>query len=430
MVEAAMDVPRTGVARKKLIRRIIYAAILVITIPLITWGLSRLQPAAPTVERATVWIDTVKRGPILLQVRGLGTLVPEDVLWIPAITEGRVERIRVRAGTTVKADTVLLELSNPQLDNDALDAQYQWKAAEANQVDLKVKLESARLQQQASTAQLKAEWSRAQMQAERDEQLVKFGLAAEIQSRLSRTQADELANRHRIEEKRLEISEDSIRAQLASQQVQVDKLLALYNLKKSQVDQLKVRAGTEGVLQQLGSGVAGSPNIEEGQRVSAGTILAKIAQPWKLKAELKIAETQAKDIALGQVASIDTRNGVIPGKVMRIDPAVQNGTVTVDVKLEGQLPAGARPDLSVDGMVEQERLDDVVYVGRPVFGQARSQITLFRLMPDGKHAERVPVKLGRTSVNTVEIVEGLRVGDQVVLSDMTAWDAHNRIRLN
>jgi HlyD family secretion protein len=349
---------------------------------------------------------------------------------MPAITEGRVERILVRAGTAVKASTVLIELSNPQLENDALDAQYQWKAAVANLADLKVKLESARLQQQASTAQLKADWTRAQIQAERDEQLVKFGLAAEIQSRLSRTQAEELANRFRIEEKRLEISEESTRAQLAAQQVQVDKLLALYKLKQSQVDQLKVRAGTDGVLQQLGSGVAGSPAFEEGQRVSPGTILAKIAQPWKLKAELKIAETQAKDIALGQVASIDTRNGVIPGKVSRIDPAVQNGTVTVDVKLEGQLPQGARPDLSVDGMVELERLDDVVYVGRPVFGQARSQITLFRLMPDGKHAERVPVKLGRTSVNTIEIVEGLKVGDQVILSDMSAWDAHNRIRLN
>ncbi len=425
-----MDVPRTGVARKKLIRRIIYGAVLLITIPLITWGLSRLQPAAPTVERATVWIDTVKRGPILLQVRGLGTLVPEDVLWIPAITEGRVERILVRAGATVKANTILLELSNPQLENEALDAQYQWKAAVANLADLKVKLESARLQQQASTAQLKADWTRAQIQAERDEQLVKFGLAAEIQSRLSRTQAEELANRFRIEEKRLEISDESTRAQLAAQQVQVDKLLALYKLKQSQVDQLKVRAGTEGVLQQLGSGVAGSPAIEEGQRVSPGTVLAKIAQPWKLKAELKIAETQAKDVTLGQVASVDTRNGVIPGKVSRIDPAVQNGTVTVDVKLEGELPQGARPDLSVDGMVELERLNDVVYVGRPVFGQARSQISLFRLMPDGKHAERVPVKLGRTSVNTIEIVEGLKVGDQVVLSDMSAWDAHNRIRLN
>jgi HlyD family secretion protein len=294
-----MDVQRTGVARRKLIRRIIYAAIVLTMIPLITWGLSRLQPAAPTVERATVWIDTVKRGPILLQVRGLGTLVPEDVLWIPATTEGRVERILVRAGAAVTANTILLELTNPQLENDALDAQYSWKGAEANMVDLKVKLASARLQQEASTAQLKAEWTRAQMQAERDAQLLKFGLAAEIQSRLSRTQADELANRHRIEEKRLEIGEESVQAQLAAQRVQVEKLQALYNLKKSQVDQLKVRAGTEGVLQQLGSGVAGSPAIEVGQSVSPGAVLAKIAQPWKLKAELKIAETQAKDIAHG-----------------------------------------------------------------------------------------------------------------------------------
>jgi HlyD family secretion protein len=428
--ETNMDVARTGVARKKLIRRIVYGVILLITIPLITWALSRLQPAAPTVERATVWIDTVKRGPMLRQVRGLGTLVPEDVLWIPAVTEGRVDKILVRPGTSVTANMVLLELSNPQLENDALDAQYGWKGAQANLVDLKVKLDSSRLSQQASTAQLKAEWTRAQIQAERDEQLLKFGLAAEIQSRLSRTQADELANRFRIEEKRLEISEESIRAQLAAQQVQVDKLQALYNLKKSQVDQLKVRAGTEGVLQQLGSGAAGAPAFEVGQRVSPGAVLAKIAQPWKLKAELKIAETQAKDIAMLQEASIDTRNGVIPGKVTRIDPAVQNGTVTVDVKLEGKLPQGARPDLSVDGTVELERLNDVVYVGRPVFGQAQSQITLFRLMPDGKHAERVPVKLGRSSVNTIEVLEGLKVGDQVILSDMSAWDAHNRIRLN
>jgi HlyD family secretion protein len=425
-----MDVARTGVARKKMIRRIIYGAILLIAIPLITWALSRLQPAAPTVERATVWIDTVKRGPMLRQVRGLGTLAPEDVLWIPAVTEGRVDKILVRPGTSVTANMVLLELSNPQLENDALDAQYGWKGAEANQVDLKVKLDSSRLSQQALTAQTKAEWTQAQIQAERDEQLLKFGLVAEIQSRMTRTRADELANRFRIEEKRLEISEESIRAQLAAQQVQVDKLQALYNLRKSQVDQLKVRAGTEGVLQQLGSGAAGAPAFEVGQRVSPGAVLAKIAQPWKLKAELKIAETQAKDIAMGQEASIDTRNGVIPGKVTRIDPAVQNGTVTVDVKLEGQLPQGARPDLSVDGTVELERLNDVVYVGRPVFGQAQSQITLFRLMPDGKHAERIPVKLGRSSVNTIEVLEGLKVGDQVILSDMSAWDAHNRIRLN
>ena len=425
-----MDIPRQGVARKKLIRRIMYLAIVAITIPLVTWGLSRLQPAAPAVERATVWIDTVKRGPMLRQVRGLGTLVPEDVLWIPATTEGRVEAILVRPGAQVGANTVLLVLTNPQLENEALDVQYQLKAAEANLVDLKVKLKSGQLQQQASTAQLKAEYTRAQVQAERDEQLVKWGLIGEIQARLSRATADELANRHRIEEQRLAISGESVEAQLAAQKVQVDKLRALYALKKSQVDQLRVRAGAEGVLQQLGSGAAGAPPIEVGQRVAPGTVLAKIAQPWKLKAELKIAETQAKDILIGQAASIDTRNGVIEGRVSRIDPAVQNGTVTVDVKLEGKLPQGARPDLSVDGTVELERLSDVVFVGRPVFGQAHSQITLFKLMPDGKHAERVPVKLGRSSVNTIEIVEGLNVNDQVVLSDMSAWDAHNRIRLN
>lgn len=417
-----MDVPRKGAARKRMIRRMVYSALVIIPIPFITWGLSRLKPAAPSVERATVWIDTVKRGPMLRQVRGLGTLVPEDVLWIPSTTEGRVEKRLVLPGARVVPNTVLIELSNPQLENEALEAYYGHKAAEASLTDLKVKLESQRLQQQASTAQLKAEYTRAKVQAERDEQLVKLGLTAEIVARLSRATADELANRHAIEQKRLEISEESIRAQLAAQQVQVEKLAAFYKLKQSQVGQLKVRAGTEGVLQEL--------MVQVGQRVPPGTPLAKVAQPWKLKAELKIPETLAKDVVIGQHAEIDTRNGVIAGKVSRIDPAVLNGTVTVDVKLEGELPQGARPDLSVDGNIELERLADVVSVGKPVFGQPNSLVGLFKLEPDGKGAERVQVKLGRTSVTTIEVLEGLKPGDQVILSDMSTWDAHNRIRLN
>ncbi len=417
-----MDVPRTGVKRKKLIRRIIVISLVLAAIPLITWALWRLQPAAPNVERATVWIDTVKRGPMMRNVRGLGTLVPEDVLWIPSSTEGRVERILIRPGAAVKSESVILELSNPQLENDALDVLYQLKAAEAALVDLKVKLESSRLQQEAATAQLKSEHTRANVQAERDEQLVKLGLAAEIVAKLSRTTADELANRFSIEQKRLDISDESTRAQLAAQAVQVDKLRALGKLRQSQVDLLKVRAGTEGVLQEL--------KVEVGQRVPPSTPLAKVAQPWRLKAELKIAETQAKDITFGQLASIDTRNGLIAGKVSRIDPAVLNGTVTVDVKLEGELPQGARPDLSVDGTIELERLDNVLYVGRPVFGQPNSLVTLFRLDANGKGAERAQVRLGRSSVNTIEIMEGLKIGDQVILSDMSAWDAHNRIQLN
>jgi HlyD family secretion protein len=417
-----MDIQRKGVGRRKLIRRIVVATVVVIAFAAITWGLSRLQPAAPTVERATVWVDTVKRGEMLRQVRGLGTLVPEEFLWIPCTTEGRVERIYIRPGTIVKKDSLLMELSNPQLENDALDVLYQLKAAQAGSIDLKVKLQSAKLQQQASTAQLQSDYTLGKIQAEKDESLAKLGLTAEINARISRAKADELANRYAIEQKRLDINDESVQAQLAAQQVQVDKLQALLKLRMNQVEALKVRAGTEGVLQQV--------PVEEGQKLAAGTILAKVTQPWKLKAELKIPETQAKDIVIGLEASVDTHNGVIPGHVFRIDPAAVNGTVTVDVKLQGALPSGSRPDLSVDGTIELERLPDVLYVGRPVFGQANSLITLFKLDEQGKMANRVQVRLGRLSVNTVEIVEGLRIGDQVVLSDMSQHDSQSRIRLN
>jgi HlyD family secretion protein len=421
-----MDVPRKGAARARLIRRIIFGVIVACAIPLITWGLTRLKPAAQPVERATVWIDMVKRGPMLRQVRGLGTLVPEEVLWIPAITEGRVERILVRPGAQVKPETVILELSNPQLQLDAVDLEWQVKAAEATYTDLKVKLESQKLDQSAKTAQVQSEFVQAKLKADRNEKLLQEGLTSDIEYRLSKGTADELNNRYRIEQKRLEISDESIEAQLAAQRVQIEKLRAAYKLKLDRVDKLRVRAGTVGVLQQLGQ----TTPIEVGQSVLPGAILAKVAQPWKLKAELKIAETQAKDILIGQVAQIDTRNGVVNGRVVRIDPAVVNGTVTVDVKLEGELPQGARPDLSVDGTVELERLSEVVYVGRPVFGQPNSLVGLFKLESDGRHASQTTVRLGRSSVNTIEIVEGLNVGDQVILSDMSAWDAHKRIRLN
>lgn len=422
-----MDVPRKGAARAKLIRRLIYLGIVLAAIPLITWGLSRLKPAAPNVERATVWIDTVKRGQMMRNVRGLGTLVPEDVFWVPATTDGRIEKILLRPGVKVEPNTVILIMSNPQLENEALDTQYQLKQAEANLTELEVRLESNRLQQVASTAQVRSETSRAQITADRDEQLRKLGLLADIQARLSKVQADELSNRFDVEQKRLDIMKQSNQALIDSQKVQVEKLGALYKLKQSQVEQLKIRAGTSGVLQQLG---AGTTPLEVGQRMVAGAPLVKIAQPWKLKAELKIAETQAKDIMIGQPASIDTRNGMIAGKVFRIDPAASQGTVTIDVKLEGELPQGARPDLSVDGTIELERLDNVLYVGRPVFGQSNSTVSLFRIEPGSKDANRIQVKLGRSSVNTIEIVEGLKIGDQVILSDMTAYDAHNRIQLN
>jgi HlyD family secretion protein len=417
-----MDVPRKGAKRSKLIKRFIFIGLLLVAIPLITYGLSRLKPAAPLVERSSVWIGKVERGPMLRAVRGLGTLVPEEILWIPANTEGRIDKVHLRPGVRVTKNTLLMELSNPELSLAMSDYEWQVKMAEANYTDLKVKLESETLEKRARAAQLESEYTQARLKYDRDAKLAKDGLTPELNLQLSKATAEELAKRLEIEKKRLEIAQESIEAQLAAQRVNIEKLRAQLQLKREQVDQLKIRAGTDGVLQEL--------SLQPGQRVTAGTVLAKVAQPWKLKAELKIAETQAKDIMIGQVAVIDTRNGTIEGRVSRIDPAVVNGTVTVDVRLEGKLPEGARPDLSVDGNIEIERLNDVVYVGRPVFGQPNSLVTLFRLEPGTKEASRVQVKLGRGSVNTIEVVEGLQVGDEVILSDMSAWDAHNRIRLN
>jgi HlyD family secretion protein len=417
-----MDIQRKDAGRKRLIRRLIYIAVLGITIPLITWGLSRLKPAAPTVERGTVWVDTVKRGPMVRQVRGLGTLVAEDILVIPAETDGRVEKRLMLPGVDVKPETPIMVLTNPDLEVQMNDYEWQVKQAKANYEDLRVRLESQQIDQQSLVTKTDSEFEQAKLTLDRDRQLLKLNLKSDLEVRLSEAKYDELVTRLANEKKRLSILGESIKAQLDAAKVQIEKLQAQYELKKKQVAMLTVRAGTVGMLQQL--------SVEVGQRVTAGTALARVSQPWKLKAELKIPETQAKDIQIGQEAQVDTRNGIIPGKVMRIDPAAVNGTVTVDVKLMGDLPQGARQDLSVDGVIELERLADVVYVGRPVFGQPNSQITLFKLEPDGKGADRVPVKLGRTSVNTIEIVEGLRVGDQVILSDMSAWDAQNRIRLN
>jgi HlyD family secretion protein len=394
----------------------------IILVPLITWGLSTLKPAAPTVEKATVWTDTVKRGPMLIQVRGLGTLVPEEILWIPATTDGRVVRRFVLPGSPVTADTVVLELTNPELEQLALDAEWQLRAAQAQLNSLKAQLESQLLDQKAAAATVQSEYQQAKLNAEKDEELAKLGLGASLNVKLSKAKAEALTTRNAIEQQRLQVSSDSVKAQLDAQKARVEQLRALYELKRTQLDSLRVRAGAEGVLQEL--------PVEVGQRVTAGTILAKVAQPTRLKAQLKIPETQAKDVQIGQVASIDTRNGIIPGSVMRVDPAVQNGTVTVDVKLEGALPKGARPDLSVDGTIEIERLRDVLYVGRPAFGQPNSTVGIFKLEAGGKEATRVQVKLGRSSVNTIEILSGLQVGDQVILSDMSAWDAFNRIRLN
>jgi len=402
--------------------------VIIAAVPLITYGLSRLKPAAPEIERGTVWIDTVKRGPMVREVRGLGKLVVEEYIWIPAEFDGRIEKINFLPGSRVHATDVLMTLSNPDMALSANDFEWQVKQAEANYANLKVQLETTQLQQRATTEQVKSDLLQATLTADRDKELLAAGLTPDLVTKLSVAKADELKSRYALSKQQLDISADAIKAQLDAQTVQIEKLKAAWDLKKQQVKELVIRAGVDGVLQQLGAG-APAPPLEVGQRVAPGTILAKVAQPSKLKAELQIPETQAKDVTLGQVASIDTRNGIIAGHVRRKDPAAINGTITVDVSLEGELPEGAVPDLSVDGVITIEKLSDVVYVGRPVIGQAGAKITLFRLDPDGKEADRVPVTLGRSSVNTIEIVDGLKVGDQVILSDMSAWDVHNRIRL-
>jgi len=417
-----MDIPRPSQVRKRRIRQAIYVVVLLAAITGISLALRRLKPAAPSVDRATVWIDTVKRGPMLRNVRGLGTLVPEDIRWIPAVTEGRVERKVVQAGAVVNLDTVLIELSNPQLAQETLNAEWDWKAAETSYNELKVRLESQQLNQEAETARIESDYAQARLRAEADAELAKLGLIPELTLKLEKVTAEQLAGRIVIEKKRLEKNKESYSAQLAVQRAKVEQLKAIYELKRSQLEQLKVRAGMIGVLQLI--------PVEVGQRVAPGTNLARVADPRRLKAELKIAETQAKDIQIGQAASIDTRNGIISGRVIRIDPSVIGGTRTVDVSLLGELPKGAVPDLSVDGTIELERLTDVVYVGRPVQGQPDSLITLFKLEPGGDEAVRVQVKLGRSSVNTIEILEGLKPGDQVILSDMTAQDSVDRIRLS
>ena len=416
-----MDIVRPDQSGRKRIIRFAYIGGGLLAILVITLGLSRLRPAAPTVERGSVWIDTVKRGPMLRQVRGLGTLVPEEIRWIPAQSEGRVERILVQPGTAVKPDTVLLELSNPQLDLDALDTTWQLKAAEAESINLRVRLESQRLDQVAAAATVEANQKQARLQADADEKLAGEGLVSDINLKISQSRSAEMNTRLEIEQKRLEINGEAITAQLAVQEARLQQLRALAALKRRQVEALRVRAGIAGVLQQL--------PVEVGQQIALGATLAKVTVPGRLKAELRIAETQAKDIQLDQKASIDTRNGVVAGRVMRIDPAVLNGTVKVDVALEGPLPKGARPDLSVDGTIELERLADVLQVGRPAFGQEAGTVGLF-VLGQGGEAARVQVQLGRSSVNLVEIVGGLKEGDQVILSDTSAWDAFDRIRLN
>ena len=418
-----MDIARPEFKERKRRRQIATAAVVVVAVAALTVVVYRLRPAAPTVERGTVWTDSVKRGSMLRQVRGIGSLVPsqESVLQIPAETEATIIRIRMLPGSLVTADSVLVEMSDPQVEQAAVDAHLQWKAAEAEYQSQRMKLESDLMNQKAGAATVKADYNQTQLQSQTDKALYDLGVISGLAYKASKSKADELTIRNGLEDQRLESTQKSIDAQLAQLQAKVDQMRVLAELKQKQLDALKVRAKIEGVLVEL--------PLHVGQHVTPGTMLAKVVQPNHLMAELKVAETQARDVQIGEPASIDTHNGVITGSVMRVDPGVQNGTVTVDVKLVGELPKGARPDLSVDGTIDLERLDNVLYVGRPAFGQENSTISLFRLDGDGRDATRVPVKVGRASVNSIQVIEGLHEGDTVVLSDMSRWDNTDRIRL-
>lgn len=418
-----MDIPRgKEVLRRRAIKR---ALLIVLGFALIggtTFAVTRLKPAAPSVDSSTVWKDSVKRGPMVINVRGLGQLVPEEIVFIPAAFDSSVEKIYYRAGATLKANQVIMQLSNPDMELAAHDAEWKWKQAQANLDGLKVTLESSKLDQRAQLADLEAQYTNAKLNADKDMELTRLNLQAELVTKLSVGNADALAKRLALQRQRLQIADDSIKAQLEQQQVAVDSALAEYELKQKQVDQLAIRAGIDGVVQEV--------DVETGQRVPTGTILAKIADPTRLKAVIKIAETQMKGIALNQPAEIDTRNGIVPGHVVRIDPTAVNGTVDVDVHLDGPLPPSSRPQLSVDGTIELDHLPDVVYVGRPVFGQPNSTVGLFKVDQDGRGATHVNVKLGMASVNEIQVLDGLKVGDQVILSDMSQWDSQPRIRLN
>ena len=418
-----MDIARPEFKTRKRRRQQIILAAVILAAAAVTVGVSRLKPAAPTVERGSVYTDTVKRGPMLRQVRGLGTLVPtqEAVRQIPAETEATVIRIHILPGTPVKADTILLQMINPQTEQAALDAQLQLKAVEAEYQGLRAKLESDLMNQEAGAATVRTDALQAQRQADTDKVLYESGVISALAYKASKGKADEFTTRNNLETQRLAATQRAIESQMAQERAKVDEMRTLAQLKQKQLDALKVRAGIDGVLVDL--------PLQVGQHVLPGTMLAKVVEPEHLMASLKVAETQARDVQIGELASIDTHNGLIAGTVMRVDPGVQNGTVTVDVKLTGELPKGARPDLSVDGTIDLERLDNVLYVGRPAFGQENSTISLFKLSPDGQGALRVPVKVGRASVNSIQIIEGLHEGDAVILSDMSRWDHTDRVRI-
>jgi HlyD family secretion protein len=418
-----MDIQRPDIKKKKRQRQLIGGALGLVILALAAFFVSRLKPAAPTVDRAVVWTDSVKQGPLLRQVRGPGSLVPREdkIRLIPAETEATVVRIRVLPGAKVEPDTIVMDLVDPTVQQELLDAQLQLKAAQTDLMNVKAKLDSDLMTQKAGAATVSADYNQAKLQAQTDKSLYDLGVISGLTYSASKGKADELTTRSDIEKQRLTVNEKAIETQIAVQQTKVAQAQAMLALKQRQQDALSVKAGISGVLVDLPHQV--------GEHVAPGTTLAKVVQPDQLKASLKIAETQARDIQIGQPSEIDTHNGVIEGKVMRIDPAVVNGTVTVDVELEGALPQGARPDLSVDGTIDLDRMANVLYVGRPAFGNENSTISLFKLSPDGTTAVRVPVKVGKASVNAIQVIEGLQSGDTVILSDMSRWDNTDRIRL-
>jgi multidrug resistance efflux pump len=414
-----VDIPRAPAERGR--KRLLYGGLAVLGLVLATLGLKSLKPAAPSVDRAAVWIDSVQRGPLLIEVRGPGTLVPERVRWISAVTAGRVEKRLAEPGQEVNPETELLELSNPDVQLEALESERQLTVAQADRVNLRTNLETTRLNQEAAVAAAKAAYNDAKRNAEASSDLAKKELISAMEASRAQDRVVELQTRYEVEQKRLEVMTDAAASQLRLQDAQVGRLNAVTDFQRGRIRSMKVMAGTHGILQEL--------PLEVGQWAQSGAVLARLVEPGRLKAVLRIPETQAKDLTLGQPAAIDTRNGIVRGAVARIDPAVQNGTVTVDVRLEGEMPRGARPDLSVDGTIQVERLNNVLHVGRPAYGQANSTVGLFKLSPDGTEATRVNVRLGRTSVNTVEVLGGLQPRDKVIISDMSRWDGVDRVRV-
>ena len=413
-----MDVARAPRPKRG---RYIAGGAIIMAIVFATVALAKLEPAAPTVERATLWIDTVRQGTMLRQVRAPGTLVPEQIRWVSALTAGRIEALPLRPGAVVTVNQTIATMSNPDVQLQALESERQLAQAEADLATLRTTLETQRLNQEAALATVVTQYNEAQRNAKVYGTLAQKGLSSEGEQANATDRLTELETRRKVEQQRLELVTSAVRDQYDRARRNVERLRGIAQFQRDRVAAMEVRAGENGVLQEL--------PLELGQWVVPGQVLARVAQPGRLKGVLRVPETQAKDVALGQKVSIDTRNGVVPGRVMRIDPAAQNGTVTVEVALEGELPKGARAELSVDGTIEIERLDNVKHVGRPAYGQAESVVGLFRLEPDGETATRVNVKLGRASVNSIEVLQGLEPGDKVIISDVSQWDSHNRLRL-